>query len=108
MSLTYNVQQALSSRQKSWLRKLQNWDSEGDTQPSSQVPPSMVSMQQIFLDSSGGGNRLANYFRLYGSSAYGFQAYLSLVTMYSSESAFHASVVLTTAWRLKLAAGPSP
>jgi hypothetical protein len=45
MSLTYNVQQALSSRQKCWLHKLQNWDSEGDTQPSSQVPPSMVSMQ---------------------------------------------------------------
>jgi hypothetical protein len=79
MSLTYNVQQALLSRQKCWLRKLQNWDLEGDTQPSSQVPPSMASMQQIFLDSSGGGNRLANYFRLYGSSAYGFQAYLSLV-----------------------------
>jgi hypothetical protein len=79
MSLAYSVQQALSSRQKCWLRKLQNWDSEGDTQPSSQVPPSMASMEQIFLDSSGGGNRLANYFRLYGSSAYGFQAYLSLV-----------------------------
>ncbi len=79
MSLAYSVQQALSSRQKCWLRKLQNWDSEGDTQPSSQVPPSMASMQQIFLDSSGGGNRLTNYFRLYGSNAYGFQAYLSLV-----------------------------
>jgi hypothetical protein len=39
----------------------------------------MASMQQILLDSSGGGNRLANYFRLYGSNAYGFQAYLSLV-----------------------------
>jgi hypothetical protein len=39
----------------------------------------MASMQQIFLDSSGGGNRLANYFILYGSNAYGFQAYLSLV-----------------------------
>jgi hypothetical protein len=70
MSLTFNVQQALSSRQKCWLLKLQNWDLEGD---------SMASMQQIFLDSSGGDNRLANYFRLYGSSAYGFQAYLSLV-----------------------------
>jgi len=74
MSLAYSVQQALSSRQKCWLRKLQNWDSEGDTQPSSQVPPSMASMQQIFLDSW-----LTNYFRLYGSNAYGFQAYLSLV-----------------------------
>jgi hypothetical protein len=79
MSLVYSVQQALSSRQKCWLRKLQNWDSEGDTQPSSQVPPSMASMQHILLDSSGGGNRLANYFELYGSNAYGFQAYLSLV-----------------------------
>jgi hypothetical protein len=79
MSLAYSVQQALLSRQKCWLCKLQNWDSERDTQPSSQVPPSMASMQQIFLDSSGGGNRLANYFRLYGSNAYGFQAYLSLV-----------------------------
>jgi len=79
MSLAFSVQQALLRRQKRWLRKLQNWDSEGDTQPSSQVPPSMASMQKIFLDSSGGGNRLANYFRLYGSSAYGFQAYLSLV-----------------------------
>jgi hypothetical protein len=39
----------------------------------------MASMQQIFLDSLGGGNKLANYFRLYGSIAYGFQAYLSLV-----------------------------
>jgi hypothetical protein len=37
MSLAYSVQQALSSRQKCWLRKLQNWDLEGDTQPSSQV-----------------------------------------------------------------------
>jgi len=27
MSLAYSVQQALSSRQKCWLRKLQNWDS---------------------------------------------------------------------------------
>ncbi len=79
MSLTYSVQQALSSRQKWWLHKLQNLDSEGDTQPSSQVPPSMASRQQIFLDFSGGGNRLANYFRLYGNIAYGFQAYLSLV-----------------------------
>jgi hypothetical protein len=79
MSLAYSVQQALLSRQKCWFRKLQNWDSEGDIQPSSQVPPSMASMQQIFLDCSGGGNRLANYFRLYGNSAYGFQAYLSLV-----------------------------
>jgi hypothetical protein len=79
MSLAYSVQEALSSRQKCWFRKLQNWDSEGDTQPSSQVPPSMASMQHIFLDSSSEGNRLANYFRLYGSSAYGFQAYLSLV-----------------------------
>lgn len=79
MSLAYSVQQALSSRQMCWLRKLQNWDSEGNTQPSSQVPPSMASMQQIFLDSSGGGNRLASYFRLYGNNAYGFQAYLSLV-----------------------------
>jgi hypothetical protein len=79
MSLAFSVQQALSSRQKCWLRKLQNWDSKGDIQPSSQVPPSMASMQQIFLDSSGGGNTLANYFRLYGNNAYGFQAYLSLV-----------------------------
>jgi hypothetical protein len=39
----------------------------------------MASMQQIFLDSSSGGNRLVNYFRLYGSNAYGFQAYLSFV-----------------------------
>jgi hypothetical protein len=70
MSLSFSVQQALSSKQKCWLRKLQNWDSEGDN---------MASMQQIFLDSSSGGNRLANYFRLYGSNAYGFQAYLSLV-----------------------------
>jgi hypothetical protein len=35
MSLAFSIQQALSSRQKCWLRKLQNWDSEGDTQPSS-------------------------------------------------------------------------
>jgi len=39
MSLTFNVQQALSSRQKCWLRKLQNWDSEGDIQPSSPSAP---------------------------------------------------------------------
>jgi len=45
MSLAFSVQQAMSSRQKCWLRKLQNWDSKGDTQPSSQVPPSMASMQ---------------------------------------------------------------
>jgi len=39
----------------------------------------MASLQRIFLDSSGGANRLANYFRLYDSSAYGFQPYLNLV-----------------------------
>ncbi len=37
-----------------------------------------------------------------------FKHTLALWTMYNSESAFHAFVVLTTAWRLKPAAGPSP
>jgi len=37
-----------------------------------------------------------------------FKHTLALWTMYNSENAFHAFVVLTIAWRLKLAAGPSP
>ncbi len=37
-----------------------------------------------------------------------FKHTLALWIMYSSESAFHAFVVLTTAWRLKPTAGPSP
>jgi hypothetical protein len=108
MSLAYSVQQALSSKQKCWLRKLQNWDSEGDTQPSSQVPPSMASMQQIFLDSSGGAIGLQTTSDCMAAAPMVFKHTLALWTMYSSESAFHASVVLTTTWRLKPAAGPSP
>jgi hypothetical protein len=37
-----------------------------------------------------------------------FKHTLALWTMYSSESAFHASIVLIIAWRLKPATGPSP
>ena len=75
LSSAYFVQQALSSRHKCWLRKLQNWDSEGE----GGAQPDIASMQKLFLDSPGGGNRLANYLRLYSTSAYGFQSYLSLV-----------------------------
>ncbi len=108
MSLAFSVQQALSNRQKCWLRKLQNWDSEGDTQPSSQVPPSMASMQQIFLDSSNGGNRLANYFRLYGSSAYGFQAYLSLVDNVQLRKCLSHFRCCNHCLEIETATGPSP
>ena len=76
LSSAYDAQRTLSNRHKCWLRKLQGWDSEsgGDAQPN------IASMQQIFLDSSAGvGNRHANYLRLYGTSAYKFQPYLSLM-----------------------------
>ena len=56
-------------------RKLQIWDSDGEGDAQLDI----ASMQQSFLDSSGTGNRLANYIRLYGTSAYDFQPYLSLV-----------------------------
>jgi hypothetical protein len=37
-----------------------------------------------------------------------FKHTLALWTMYSLKSAFHASVVLTIAWKLKPIARPSP